>query len=165
MDQTLISEGRRPRRPPAENIPGWGIDLPTDRRVGEPREGNFTALENGAHWETPEQQATDVKIFVSVERPGITPVFGTTLPPKGLSGILRSVAYGLGEAKRRRWMTLMLADRVDVIESMAENFLLSPPKSDGSRRVRPVALLSLGAFVLGAGYLLTRKRIAEGVDD
>ena len=57
-------------------------------------------------------------VFMSVEQPNLTPVFGTSCPPKGLSGLLREYAYQFGEGANRHWMTLVLADRVDMIESM-----------------------------------------------
>jgi len=46
-----------------------------------------------------------------------TPVFGTAQPPRGLSGRLRSAAYAIPEHYARHWMLLILADRVDVLES------------------------------------------------
>lgn len=113
------------QRSPAElrqTIPGWGSDLPRSRRPGVPKEA-APPLPTGAHWNQPEQQRTDVKIYHSIERPGITQVFGTTLPPKGLSGKIRDVAYQLGENLASRWMLLLLADRVDVIESAVGEML------------------------------------------
>jgi hypothetical protein len=59
-----------------------------------------------------------MKVHMSVEHPNLTPVFGTSCPPKGLSGLLRDYAYQFGEGSNRHWMTLVLADRVDMIESM-----------------------------------------------
>ncbi len=39
------------------------------------------------------QQHSGVKVLHSLERPGLTPVYGTTVPPSGLSGRLRSLAF------------------------------------------------------------------------
>lgn len=63
------------------------------------------------HWQTPRS-----RIHMSNEHPGITPVFGDTISPRGLSGALRDYAYQFGEATNRHWLTLMLADRIDVWE-------------------------------------------------
>ena len=63
-----------------KSVPGWGVDLDPKNRPGIPREK--PAGDTGAHWEEPEQQGTHVEIFCSVERPMITPVFGTTCPPQ-----------------------------------------------------------------------------------
>jgi hypothetical protein len=37
----------------------------------------------------------------------------------GLSGLMRRMAYSTRETKMRHWMTLLLADRVDVLEHRA----------------------------------------------
>ncbi len=64
-----------------------------------------------------EQQQTDVTILVGVDVGKLTPVFGTCQPPRGLSGLMRRAAYKIPEHKAGRWMTLLMADRVDVWES------------------------------------------------
>jgi hypothetical protein len=46
----------------------------------------------------------------------LTPVYSTALPPRGLSGLLRRIAYNIPESHARHWATLLLADRVDVLE-------------------------------------------------
>jgi hypothetical protein len=47
----------------------------------------------------------------------LTPVFGTSTPPKGLSGIIRKYAYKYSEARAAHWLLLILGDRVDAWES------------------------------------------------
>ncbi|MBC7692713.1 MAG: hypothetical protein H7222_13205 [Methylotenera sp.] len=101
----------------ARRIPGWGADLRPENRPGVPKE-KVPDNGTGAHWEQPEQQITSVRIFKTIERPEVTPVFGTTCAPKGLSGVMRTAAYRLGEGKISRWVTLLLADRVDMFESI-----------------------------------------------
>lgn len=64
-----------------------------------------------------DQQETDVEILVGVDIGKLTPVFGTCQPPRGLSGMMRRAGYKIPEHKAARWMTLLLADRVDVWES------------------------------------------------
>jgi hypothetical protein len=46
-----------------------------------------------------------------------TPVFGTAQPPRGVSGALRRRAYTIPEHHARHWVMLILADRVDVVET------------------------------------------------
>ncbi|HZX92966.1 MAG TPA: hypothetical protein VFE90_00510 [Myxococcales bacterium] len=46
----------------------------------------------------------------------MTPVFGTAQPLHGLSGLLRRIAYSMHETRAKHWMTLLLADRVDLLE-------------------------------------------------
>lgn len=77
----------------------------------------------GAHWSTPEFQKADVPIFHSIERPRLTAAFGTTCPPKGLSGIIRKFAFNYSEGSFGHWLPLILADRVDMIEGIFEDIL------------------------------------------
>jgi hypothetical protein len=46
----------------------------------------------------------------------LTPVYATPIPPRGISGMIRVAAYRVPEYRPRRWMMLMLADRIDVLE-------------------------------------------------
>jgi hypothetical protein len=64
-----------------------------------------------------DQQQTDVRVLVGVDVGKLPPVFGTCQPPRGLSGLMRRAAYKVPEHKAGRWMTLLMADRVDVWES------------------------------------------------
>jgi hypothetical protein len=66
----------------------------------------------------PTQQARNVEVLCSTEHQGLTPVFGSTLPPRGLSGSLRRVAFRYSENDLRHWLMLLGADRVDVVEGL-----------------------------------------------
>ena len=96
-------------------INGWGADLDPSKRPAVPRElpsDVKTVRGDVRHWQTPRS-----KILMSNEHPGITPVFGDTVAPRGVSGLLRDYAYQFGEGTSRHWMTLLLADRIDVYET------------------------------------------------
>lgn len=99
-----------------EIMPYWGIDRRFKDRPGVPRDSSPHPLA-GAHWTVPEQQVptTDVLMRVGLEKP--TPVFGTEQPPHGLSGVIRRAAYRVADWRVRHWLMLMLADRIDVVES------------------------------------------------
>ncbi len=71
----------------------------------------------------PPQQPLDMAVFHSIERPGVTRVFGTSTPPKGLSGLIRKMAYKYSEATTAHWMTLILADRINVVEGVVDDLL------------------------------------------
>jgi hypothetical protein len=101
-------------------IPGWGVDLDPARRPGVPKEKE-PAGGTGAHWDIPELQQSSVRIFRSVEHPRMPPVFGTTLPPKGLSGRIKEFAYTYGEGRLERWLPIMLADRINVVEGLIDD--------------------------------------------
>ena len=45
-------------------------------------------------------------------------VFGTSIPPAGLSGVLRRFAFRYSESSYGHWLPLMAADRVGVVEGV-----------------------------------------------
>lgn len=49
------------------------------------------------------------------------PVFGTSCPPSGLGGHMRDFAYNFSEGRLVRWMTLLAADRVNVVEDLVSD--------------------------------------------
>ena len=109
-------------RPPVDparyaHIPGWGADRVKADRPGVPMERTPPRLD-GVHWDRPAQQAETVEVLHSTERSGLTPVFGTTLPPKGVSGMLRRFGFRFSENDVRRWLVLLAADRVDMVEGL-----------------------------------------------
>jgi len=111
-------EARR-KQPPA-GIQGWGADLDPQVRPGVPMERTPPRFVQ-PHWDAPEQQPVTVKVFHSTERPGLTPVFGTSVPPSGMSGLIRSGAYRFSENDVRRWLMLLFADRVNVVEGILDD--------------------------------------------
>lgn len=99
------------------HIPGWGVDKDRKHRPAVPMERTPPRLHN-VHWRAPPQQRTDVEILHSIERTGITPVFGTSVPPSGVSGRLRELAFRYSESDLRHWLILLAADRVNVGEGL-----------------------------------------------
>jgi hypothetical protein len=102
------------------HINGWGADADPANRPAVPMERTPPRLAN-VHWDAPAQQEPRVPVYHSTERPGLTPVFGTTVPPSGLSGMLRDVAFRYSENDVRHWMLLLLADRVNVGEGLVDD--------------------------------------------
>jgi hypothetical protein len=109
----------RQRKPPA-GVQGWGADLDPAMRPAVPMERTPPRLHN-VHWDEPEHQPRTVKVFHSTERPGLTPVFGTSVPPSGPSGLLRAVAFRYSENDLRHWLMLLFADRVNVVEGVLQD--------------------------------------------
>ncbi|MDD2845902.1 MAG: hypothetical protein PHT57_13220 [Rhodoferax sp.] len=102
------------------HVTGWGADLDPADRPAYPMERTPPRLPHG----TPgplAQQPCDVEVLHSTERPGITKVFGTTVPPSGLSGRLRRFAFKYSENDLRHWMTLLLADRIHMGEGLVQD--------------------------------------------
>jgi hypothetical protein len=82
----------------------------------------------GAHWEFPERQPERWPRERSIEHKFLTPVFGTSCPPKGLSGVMRKFAYKqYSEGRAAHWLILIAADRVDALESNLLSFLSLRP--------------------------------------
>jgi hypothetical protein len=108
-------------------IPGWGVDLDPKDRPSVPRE-RFAPGSTGAHWDFPERQPETWPRERSIEHKFLTPVFGTSCPPKGLSGALRKVAYArYSEGRAAHWLLLLAADRVDAVESHLRSFATLQP--------------------------------------
>jgi hypothetical protein len=108
-------------------IPGWGADLDPKDRPAVPKLQYQQDL-SGAHWEFPERQPEKWPRERSIEHEFLTPVFGTSCPPKGLSGALRKLAYRrYSEARTAHWLILVAADRVDAWESHLRSFATLHP--------------------------------------
>ncbi|MFZ5655848.1 MAG: hypothetical protein ACOY37_02085 [Pseudomonadota bacterium] len=120
-------------------IPGWGADLDRSKRPGVPME-RMPPRDDDAHWEVPEAQTPTVEVLHSNERPGLTPVFGTAVPPSGLSGKIRRAAFRHSEGRLRHWMMLLMADRVNVVEGMVADI-------SKSRRTHSLALVGVAALL------------------
>ena len=108
-------------------IPGWGVDLDPRDRPSVPRE-RFDPESSGAHWDFPERQPEKWPRERSNEHKFLTPVFGTSCPPKGVSGAMRKYAYKrFSEARAAHWLILVAADRVDSLGSHFRSFLTLRP--------------------------------------
>lgn len=109
------------------HIPGWGSDLPRENRPAVPMERTPPRLD--VPWsDPPPQQPMTVEVLRSLERPEHSRTFGTRLPPKGLSGVMRRVAFRRSENDLRHWLMLVAADRVNVVEGLCEDVKRSPVK-------------------------------------
>jgi hypothetical protein len=104
-----------------KDIPGWGIDADAKNNPTYPMK-NYTGADfERIHYERAIQQEVTVDVFQSIERPSITRVFGTSTPPRGLSGLVRRFAFKFSEADARHWLSLILADRVNVVEGIIDD--------------------------------------------
>ena len=119
--------------------PARGIDRDPARRPGVPAE-RFPRSQPHAH-PAPQARQDGRPTGAMNAR---TVVFGTAQPPAGLSGRLRSAAYAIPDHFARHWMLLILADRVDVLESRV--------------RRRPGMALALGLGALLGSMTLARAR-------
>ena len=128
---TPYTPSHRPVRESSEELrarlPGWGADLDPSDRPAVPRE-RFDPRASGAHWHFPERQQEKWPRERSIEHGQLPPVFGTSCPPKGLSGVLRRYSYArFSEARAAHWLLLVAADRVDTLESTLRSFATTRP--------------------------------------
>lgn len=98
------------------HLNGMAVDADETQRPGVPMENDRPAPVGNAHWLTPERQRDPGYILKRKGLEELTPVFGTTVPPKGLSGLMRRAAYEIPDHYTSHWMMLLLADRVDAME-------------------------------------------------
>ena len=123
---------------PTDVSNGWGTDHSPLERPGIPQEQDPPRRLASAHWLDVEQQATTPQPLVG-RGMKLTPVFSSAVPPRGVSGALRRLAYGMPDYRARRWLLLMIADRVDVVEHR-------PGRLVGA--FVALTLISLGALTL-----------------
>jgi hypothetical protein len=167
------------KQPPSQitKEEGWGVDLDHRNRPMYPMElpSDVTAV-RGTN--PPVRQEQTVRIHKSTEHPDLTPVFGTSCPPRGLSGKIRDAAYVFSEGRLSHWMLLLLADRVDMVEGMLDDVThgRSPgyirdrglravletgqDMSDGAskRRYAVLTAVSVAAVVGGLLYATQKRR-------
>jgi len=104
-----------------KDITGWGIDADPKNDPTYPIKKRTNEEHKGYTWERPPQQPATVEVLHSNERPNLTAVFGTPLPPSGLSGRIRRYAFKYSESSYMHWLPLILADRVNVVEGIVDD--------------------------------------------
>jgi hypothetical protein len=125
----MVYTARKPRLVPSSDelrarIPGWGADLDPADRPSVPRE----QYDPDAEGPPPDRQPERWPRERSIEHERLPPVFGTSCPPKGLSGAIRKIAYRrYSEARAAHWLLLLGADRIDAWESHLQSFFTTRP--------------------------------------
>jgi len=150
------------------HIKGWGIDADPKNDPTYPMKHRTNEEHKGYSWERPTLQPVDVEVLHSNERPNVTAVFGTSVPPSGLSGMIRRFAFNYSENSYLHWLPLLLADRVNVVEGIIEDFAsgkvpnifeekgyVAEWKHNRTSLITKMAVL--GAITAGAVMLLVRK--------
>lgn len=123
--------------------PSEAVDADPADRPGVPMELETPRPAGHAHWSEPEQQDDPGDVLKRKGLEQLTPVFGTAVPPRGLSGLMRRAAYGIPEHFTSHWFALLLADRVDVME-------------DRARRAAPFVVPAVA--VAGLAYFVLRSK-------
>ncbi len=104
-----------------KDIVGWGIDANPQNNPTYPIKHYTGADHDRLNYDRAPQQPQSLEVLRSNERPAMTRVFGTSVPPSGLSGVLRRYAFTFSEGSAAHWMTLILADRINVVEGIVDD--------------------------------------------
>jgi hypothetical protein len=165
QDQKIVARNMADR---IEDIPGWGMDADPENDPTYPMKHSNGADHERLNYERAPQQPLDMEVLHSIERPGVTRVFGTSTPPTGLSGAIRRFAYKYSEASPTHWMTLILADRINAFEGkladLAHGIIPNPWIERGWRAEwkhnRPafVGKAATTALVITAGIMLMSRK-------
>lgn len=153
-----------------KTIAGWGMDANPDDQPNFPMKFYTGDDHERKNWERPTLQEDKVDILKSTERPGLSAVFGTPNPPRFLSGMIRKYAFRYSENMYRHWIPLLIADRIDMLEStitdlasghapniakeMGWKALYEKDKSKLIKSVAPRIVILIGVLA----YLKLRKR-------
>jgi hypothetical protein len=160
-----LTTGERGNTDRSDLIPGWGSDIDESQRPGVPRDKAPHLGAEHLYIDITRQQPP-FRIHKSTEHARLTPVFGTSCPPRGLSGRMRDFAYRLSEGRLTRWVTLLAADRVDMVEhTLGDLVRLKPPNVVREmglasewrhNRKRVITVAAATTIALGV-YLLSRR--------
>lgn len=90
----------------------WGVDLDRSRRPGVPMERPPQLMKN-AKFPIERQQGPSTAFMHGRTNKSMPPVFGTTHPPHGLSGVIKKWAATMPDHKPAFWLLKLLSDRVD----------------------------------------------------
>ncbi len=149
------------------HINGWGIDADPENEPTYPMKKYTGDDHNQLNYERPVLQPVDEEVLHSNERTNISAVFGTPLPPSGLSGVVRRFAFRYSEGKWAHWLTLILADRINMVEGVVDDVkgghfpnIFSEMGWKGMWKHNPklvVRKVATGVVITSAVILLLRK--------
>ncbi|WP_274425187.1 hypothetical protein [Chelativorans sp. YIM 93263] len=151
-------------------VTGWGVDADPRNDPTYPYRDRAGDEERAMTWDRPSLQEPRVEVLRSIEHNRLPAVFGTSVPPRGLSGSIRRIAFGYSESDWRHWLMLLAADRINMVEGVlgdllqgripnlpAEMGLRAEWKHNKTGLVRKAAVLA-AASALALMLLSRRKR-------
>jgi len=104
-------------------VVGWGIDADPENDPTYPMRDASKDSRGGMDWQRPTIQPQNIEVLRSTEHNRRTAVFGTSVPPSGLSGMIRREAFKRSEGKWSHWLMLLAADRLNVVEGIGNDLL------------------------------------------
>jgi hypothetical protein len=105
-----------------KHIKGWGTDIDSKNDPTYPIKKNTDDDHKRLNYVRPPLQPENIEVLHSNERPSVSAVFGTSVPPSGLSGLIRRFAFRYSESSFGHWFPLIFADRVNVWEGIIHDF-------------------------------------------
>jgi hypothetical protein len=159
--------------PEFAHIKGWGVDADRRNNPTYPIKKYTGDDHRHLNYKRPSLQTINEEVLKSNERPVMTAVFGTPVPPSGLSGLLRRFAFKFSEGKWWHWLALIAADRVNVVEGLvedvrsgripnipAERGIKAAWKYDRKRVLRNATAIVIIGSAIGAAIAVYRRRRA-----
>jgi hypothetical protein len=156
-------------------IKGWGIDADPKNDPTYPYRQRDKDPGLTRNWARPPIQSPDVEILQSIEHIRQPAVVGTSTPPSGLSGVIRRAAFRWSESNWIHWLLLMGADRINVVEGVAEDLARGKvpniPAEMGARsewqhnKKGFVTKVAVTAIVAGGIFALLSTRRSKGDDE
>ena len=146
-------------------ILGWGVDADARNNPTYPYRDR-EADDHSGEWDRPTLQQPDVELLKSVEHKQLPAVFGTSSPPRYLSGMIRRAAFRWTESNWAHWLLLIGADRVNMVEGLVEDLARGKvpniPKEMGVpaewRHNKTGLIKKIGVAALIGGALLALSR-------
>lgn len=117
----LPEKTQRPQLVDTSAIPGWGVDADPKNDPTWPIRDRSQERGLARQWDRPPVQRPQVEILQSIEHTRQPAVVGTSIPPRGISGALRRAAFRWSESNWLHWLTLMGADRINVVEGLVDD--------------------------------------------
>jgi hypothetical protein len=160
-------------RDPA-TVTGWGVDADPANDPTYPYRDRSKDDHSG-QWVRPPVQRSEVEILQSIEHKQRPAVFGTSTPPRWVSGMMRRAAFTYSESHWLHWLMLMGADRINVVEGLVQDLsrakIPNIPAEMGIRsewkhnKAGLAKKIAVTAAVAGVAFALigrSRRRSAEG---
>jgi hypothetical protein len=149
-------------------VVGWGVDADPRNDPTYPFRDRSKDDGLSLNWERPPQQQSDTEILQSVEYRHFPAVFGTSTPPRWISGMIRRAAFRWSESNWLHWLLLMGADRVNVVEGVVQDIgrgkLPNIPAEMGAKaewehnKTGLAKKVAVAAVIGGALFALARSR-------
>jgi hypothetical protein len=90
----------------------WGVDLDRARRPGVPKERPPAPWPHARFPPAPQRGRPSAPLHGRPNK-SMPPVFGTAVPLRGLSGLVRRLGYRYPDHHPRHWLLELVGDRID----------------------------------------------------